>query len=76
MKLDRHLLESPGLFAAGASLGETLDVQVIAEGVETGEQARQVHELGCMLAQGFLFGRPQPATEISALLEPGPAQRS
>ena len=42
-------------------LAEALTLDVIAEGVETAEQARILAELGCAHAQGFHFGRPQPA---------------
>lgn len=35
--------------------------EVLAEGVETAEQARLARDCGCGLAQGFLFGRPRPA---------------
>lgn len=35
-----------------------LDMRVVAEGVETGQQAHQLERLGCSLAQGYLFGRP------------------
>jgi EAL domain-containing protein (putative c-di-GMP-specific phosphodiesterase class I) len=38
-----------------------LGVQVIAEGIETEQEAGVCLGLGCHLGQGFLFGRPQPA---------------
>ena len=36
-----------------------MDLDVVAEGVETLDQARLMRELGVHHAQGFLFGRPQ-----------------
>lgn len=45
-----------------------LDIQVIAEGIETQEQADKLLALGCQLGQGFRFGRPLPAAEALALL--------
>jgi diguanylate cyclase (GGDEF)-like protein/PAS domain S-box-containing protein len=42
------------------SLGLGLDLQVVAEGVETPQQLRLLRHLGCSQAQGFLVGRPMP----------------
>ncbi|MCK9502917.1 MAG: EAL domain-containing protein [Porticoccaceae bacterium] len=41
------------------ALGYGLDLQVIAEGVETAVQALRLVELGCTLSRGYYFGRPQ-----------------
>ncbi|MCC7077877.1 MAG: EAL domain-containing protein [Acidimicrobiia bacterium] len=43
------------------TLGETLGLEVVAEGVERSGQVRVLEGLGCGFAQGFLFGRPAPA---------------
>ena len=43
----------------------SLGREVIAEGVETEEQARWLTENGCSVGQGYLFGRPVPATQFS-----------
>lgn len=43
-------------------LSDSLGLYTLAEGVETPEQARVLAELGCHELQGFLYGRPAPAT--------------
>lgn len=43
-----------------AVVGQELDVEVLAEGVETEEQLAAVHDAGCRLVQGYLLGRPVP----------------
>jgi len=42
------------------ALGNSLDLRVIAEGVETEAQRDRLLQLGCMFYQGYLFGRPAP----------------
>ncbi len=42
-------------------LGENLDLEVVAEGIETAAQLRKLRELGCRLGQGYLFARPLEA---------------
>ncbi len=49
-------------------LGRNLGLGLIAEGVETHAQWEAIRELGCQLAQGYLFSRPVPASEIGPLL--------
>ena len=48
-------------------LGHNLDLSVIAEGVETKAQLNLLKTLGCDEAQGYLFSKPQPASELSLL---------
>ena len=49
-------------------LAETLGLRPVAEGVEDISQAERLLDLRCRLAQGFLFGRPMPSTQITGLL--------
>jgi EAL domain-containing protein (putative c-di-GMP-specific phosphodiesterase class I) len=46
------------------ALGHSLDMKVIAEGVETAEQHRFLSDLGCDAFQGYFFGRPVSAEEL------------
>jgi diguanylate cyclase (GGDEF)-like protein/PAS domain S-box-containing protein len=59
------------------SLARSLDLDVIAEGIESEDQLIRLMSLGCELGQGYLLGEPQPAEAIEALLEASiPAVRS
>ncbi|HYF59863.1 MAG TPA: EAL domain-containing protein [Burkholderiaceae bacterium] len=51
------------------SLARSLGLVSIAEGVEDAQQADWLREAGCAELQGFLFARPMPAAEVTALLE-------
>jgi diguanylate cyclase (GGDEF)-like protein len=51
------------------TLAHTLNLAVIAEGIETINQLHQLRILGCEYGQGFLFSRPVPKEEIDKLLE-------
>jgi len=51
------------------SLARTLELTVVAEGVETEVQADVLATLRCDQAQGYLFSAPLPPEEIAALLE-------
>ena len=60
---------SQSIVRAILGLGESLGLEVVAEGVETDEQAALLERLGCRNAQGFLYGRPMPANELVAWAE-------
>ena len=45
------------------SLARTLDLTVVAEGVETEVQLERLQQLGCPVVQGYLLGRPVPAEQ-------------
>ena len=54
--------ESLALVRAILALAGTLGIDTIGEGVETEAQATVLRQLGCTMGQGFLFGRPMPAS--------------
>jgi len=60
--------EDSAIVAAIVSLADTLDLQAIAEGVETAEQLELLRDLGCAGAQGFYLAAPAPAEQITPLL--------
>jgi EAL domain-containing protein (putative c-di-GMP-specific phosphodiesterase class I) len=75
LKIDRsfmHELQDGGDDAAIVrtiiSLGRSLGLRVVAEGVETLEQVQFLRDTGCDEAQGFLYGRPMRAEELAQLL--------
>ena len=49
-------------------MAHAVGLTVVAEGVETREQEEQLRALGCDLAQGYLYARPQPPNAITDLL--------
>lgn len=52
-------------------LGENLDIEVVAEGIETEDQLKMLRAFGCHLGQGFLFSRPVAAIDARAMIETG-----
>ena len=50
-------------------MGQTLGLEVLAEGVETAEQLRRLQAMGCDQAQGYFIARPMPLDELEAWLE-------
>ncbi len=49
-------------------MGQTLGLEVVAEGVETDEQRRMLEQFGCENFQGYLFGKPVPISEFEQTL--------
>jgi len=75
LKIDRSFVhdlrngsDAEAIIEAIIAMARTLHLKVIAEGVETVEQAALLYRVGCHVMQGFLFGRPQPAEEFAGLL--------
>jgi EAL domain-containing protein (putative c-di-GMP-specific phosphodiesterase class I) len=75
LKLDRSLVHRMTLDRKTAavvrlivSLGAELNMEIIAEGVETEEQLQMLTDLGCLQAQGYLFGRPMAAEQVQLVL--------
>jgi EAL domain-containing protein (putative c-di-GMP-specific phosphodiesterase class I) len=70
LKVDRSFVDGLGrdkedeaIVAMIVSLARTLDLSIIAEGVETAAQLDQLDRLGCQYVQGYYFARPLPAAE-------------
>ena len=76
LKIDQSFVRSIGSSAEGMEivraiiqLGKTLQLQVIAEGVETELHHRTLRDLECDEAQGYLFSRPVPAADLLRFLK-------
>ncbi len=72
VKIDRSFVSQLGqndhrrvLIQATVLVARALGIKTVAEGVETAEQAQLLEDLGCTMAQGFLFGRPLTPTEFA-----------
>jgi EAL domain-containing protein (putative c-di-GMP-specific phosphodiesterase class I) len=75
IKMDRGFLRDLGadprvgaVVNAILSLGQGLGMAVVAEGIETEEQAQRLLALGCERGQGWHLGRPVPADQARALV--------
>ena len=74
IKIDRSFVtgadtrpQCRAILTAVGDLAASLDLQVVAEGVETESEREVVRAAGCRHAQGWLFGRPMSATDFEAL---------
>ncbi len=74
LKIDRSFVRSlllpdrPAIVESILALARTLNTSVVAEGIESDEQARELERLGCTHAQGFLFSRPLSAGAAEELI--------
>lgn len=80
VKIDRTFVAELGgdqaslaIVSAVVDLAHALGLTVVAEGVETPGQHREVAALGCDACQGYHFARPMPADEMDALMLDGVA---
>jgi diguanylate cyclase (GGDEF)-like protein/PAS domain S-box-containing protein len=74
----RDVVEDPAtrqIITAIVQMAHSLNIQVIAEGVETEEQKNILLDLGCDEGQGYLFGRPMELSQVFAL-DFGPAMNA
>jgi EAL domain-containing protein (putative c-di-GMP-specific phosphodiesterase class I)/PleD family two-component response regulator len=60
--------EDRAISAAVITLAHSLDLRVVAEGVETAEQHQLLSDMGCDQMQGFLHAKPMPAEEVDGWL--------
>jgi diguanylate cyclase (GGDEF)-like protein len=76
LKIDRSFVDDlidrdgDALIAAVLALGRQLDLEVVAEGVETEAQRARLEELGCVRAQGYLFARPMTIDALRVHMAP------
>ncbi|MCO1596307.1 bifunctional diguanylate cyclase/phosphodiesterase [Micromonospora sp. RHAY321] len=82
LKIDRSFVttmessaEAAAVIRSTLDLGRSLDLDVVAEGVESEPQRRALWELGCAAGQGHLFARPMPAGALLAALQRGSGGR-
>ncbi len=75
LKIDRsfvHAMEEKarvrGMLTSIMSLSRNLGLKVTAEGIETAPQAQMIQDMGCDYVQGYLTGKPMPATDIPAMI--------
>ena len=66
--------EEATIVSAVVSMGRSLKLRVVAEGVETREELAFLQRLQCDEAQGYYFSRPVPAEQFASLLEAGVPQ--
>ncbi len=76
LKIDRSFIDGLGvdredevIVKAVIGVARALDIDLVAEGVETERQLEMLVDLGCDYVQGYLFGRPCDASAAEALLD-------
>jgi diguanylate cyclase (GGDEF)-like protein/PAS domain S-box-containing protein len=74
LKIDHSFVKSlllpdrPAIVESILALARTLNTSVVAEGIESDVQARELERLGCTHAQGFLFSRPLTVEDVEGVL--------
>lgn len=75
LKIDRSFVdgidqgpERAAVAQAIIVLGETLGLEIIAEGIETAEQLAELRKRGCVLGQGYLLGRPAAPEQSTGIV--------
>ena len=83
LKVDRSFVmecdagnEAVAITRAIVSLAHSLNLRVVAEGVETASQLAVLNVLGCEEYQGYLFAKPLPVSEALAFLKAAPGHRA
>ena len=61
----RFSTSEAAMLRAIIAFGNAVDIEVIAEGIETHEQLDTLRDLGCRYGQGYLLGRPAPIASIA-----------
>lgn len=82
IKIDREFVDavntdehSAAIVKATILLGASLDIPVLAEGVETEEQMAFLERAGCSQVQGFFFGKPMPLDELRNVILTAAAEK-
>ena len=74
LKIDQSFVRNTdrqnwAIVRAVVQLARSLELKIVAEGIETMESMHQLRDLGCHIGQGYYFSRPVPATEFVEYLE-------
>lgn len=77
IKIDRGFIDSvvenrqsAAIVRSTLILAQSLNIPVLAEGVENAEHLRFLQDEGCEQVQGYLYGKPQPLSELQAIVNP------
>ncbi|MCZ8181178.1 MAG: bifunctional diguanylate cyclase/phosphodiesterase [Rhizobium sp.] len=83
IKIDRGFIDSVAESRQSAAivrstliLAQSLDIPVLAEGVENAEHLRFLQDEGCEQVQGYFYGRPQPLSELQDIVNPQPSSEA
>ena len=76
LKIDRQLIipvvnsrAQRRLVQSIVDIGKSLEIEIVAEGVETMRHARLLRDLGCDILQGYTFARPMPGDELEQFIK-------